>query len=388
MAILILSTNIPPQVSGAGVRALRTVKEIAKSRDVKLITRTKNKNLSFPHISILPINQKRGLLNDILRNIINISFLPIKVLSKIRKIEKPELIHSFSASWLAIYIFLYNRFFWKVPFVIEITLLGSDTPGSKRKWWLFRWLSDYCLEKADKIICISPLLLEYMKSIGFASQKLVLIPNSVDSKFTPVKESIKNELKESCGISKDTFTIVTVGGLSKRKGYPLIVDIVRALPESLDFKVISVGNYNSDYQRELKDEFLKKLAKDGKADKMIFLGYQDPLPYLQMSDIFLFASNREGFGTAVIEAMACGLTVICRKIDKITDYIIPSEQVGFIVDSDNPDNYKNKIEELMCNIALRRKIGENARLHIIEHFSLDKIAKKYHQLYDELVSKA
>ncbi len=66
---------------------------------------------------------------------------------------------------------------------------------------------------------------------------------------------------------------------------------------------------------------INKLKEKGLENKLVFLGYTDPLPYLQNSDVFLFASAREGFANALIEAMCVGLPVICCKIPGITENI-------------------------------------------------------------------
>lgn len=383
--IVIISSSIPPNVSGAGVRALRTAKGICENQKVLLITRTINKGLQIPHITILGEKKEPGSRsNNIIRNIINITLLPIILFTKIRKLKKPNVIHGFSPSWLVIHTFIFNKLFWKAPFIIEITLEGSDTPGSKSKWWLFRWLSDYCLRNAEKVNCISPSLYKTMLKHGFQEKQLALIPNSFDPRFVPANKNTKRELKAKYGFTHDTFLITTVGGVTKRKGYLLIMDIILSLPKSLNFKVVSVGNYNSDYQRGLRDKILHTLDEHGMVEKMIFMGYQDPLPFLQMSDVFLFTSNREGFGTAVIEAMACGLPVVCRKIDNITDFIIPEKKLGTIIDSNNPEEYSKAIMNYLENKDLSYETGNLARIHVRENFSVDKIISRYKNLYKEL----
>ncbi len=383
--IFIISSTIPPDVGGAGVRALRTAEGISEEHNVVLISRTINYNLKIPHITILRTKKnQRFLHNNLIRNFLNITVLPIHVFIKIRKLKKPKIIHCFSPSWLVIYTFFFNKFFWKAPFIIEVTLEGGDTPGSKRKWWLFRWLSDHCLRNANKVNCISPRIYNTMIKTGFPEKQLVKIPNSVDPRFVPAEENTKRELKAQYGFSHETFLITTVGGITKRKGYPLIIDVILTLPNSLNFIVISVGNFNSDYQKGLKDKLISMLGERGMGEKIIFMGYQDPLPFLQMSDLFFFASNREGFGTVLIEAMACGLPVVCRKIEKITEYIITEGKFGTIIDSDNPDPYCSAIKYYIDNREFRIETGKLARMHVQERFSVNEILTRYKNLYLEL----
>ena len=52
------------------------------------------------------------------------------------------------------------------------------------------------------------------------------------------------------------------------------------------------------------------------------LGVRDDAQrFLQVADVFLFPSRREGFGTAIIEAMACGVPCIVGELPGITDFI-------------------------------------------------------------------
>lgn len=382
MSILFITANLPPNISGAGIRALRTAKHIATKKEVFLVTRTKEPLTDLPYISILPEKNNKGfIVNNVFRNLLNVTILPLAIFSRIIKMEKPEIIHSFSISWLAIYIFFYNQLFWKAPFIIEITLMGGDTPNSQRKWWLFRKLSDYCLRKTDKINCISPLLFEHMLSLNYKSEQLKLIPNSFDERYRPASRKEKGELRGKYGYKKDDFLIVTVGGITHRKGYPLIAEIAVLLKELEKAKILAVGNYSSEYQQKLKATLQNILKIKGCDEKLQFMGYQDPLPYLQMSDLFLFASNREGFGSAIIEAMACKLPVVSKKIEKITDFIIEQNRMGVILDSNKPSDFFNAIKKLYLNRELASAIAEKGYKNVTNRFSLDRIISEYFHLY-------
>jgi glycosyltransferase involved in cell wall biosynthesis len=385
MSVFIISSVIPPEVSGAGVRALRTAVEIAKHKEVIMFSRIKNSSLSIPHLSILTslYSVTRKPYSFII-NILDIIILPFCVLFRFLTIRRPDIIHSFSVSWLTIYMFIYNKIFWGKPFIIELTLMGSDTPNSETKWWVYRKLSDYCIKRANKINCISPLLYEYMVLLGYDTHKLALIPNSFDDRFQPGTLEIKNLLRENYDLNNGEFIIITVGGVTLRKGYPLLKEIVKCIDKSIPFRVISIGNFSSKSQVKLKNSIIKELKNEGLDDKLVFIGYKDPLPYLQLSDLFLFLSDREGFGSAVIEAMACGLPVICKKIEKITEFIVNDGKDGYILDSTNPRDFANKIGYLFNNPMMRKEIGLAAIESVQKRFSVNKICKNYLDLYESL----
>ena len=140
-------------------------------------------------------------------------------------------------------------------------------------------------------------------------------------------------------------------------------------------------------QKKLKETIIKSLADDGKENRILFMGHTEPLPYLQISDVFLFVSEREGFGSAVIEAMACSLPVICKKIDKVTDFIITPNKTGIIIDSNDPGDFIKAVLDIYYNPSLKHKMGKDGENEAISRFSLKEITNKYLNLYNSVVKQ-
>ena len=387
--IAFISELIPPATGGAGIRALRTAQNLPKVYDVTLFTRIPNDCDHVSIVSILP-----GLYSTftkkarVFSKLADVFILPFALLFKLltlKGLKNISLFHSFSVSWLTVYLFLINKLFLKRPFIIELTLMGADTPGNNKKWWLFKKFSDYCIKNATQVNCISPLLYEYMRGFGFSESRLSLISNSYDARFKPASVEERIALREKYGISKNTFVLCTVGHISARKGYLLITEILKSLPKNFNFNFISVGNYKFEKLNNLKNRITKDLKLNQLENKTLFVGFQDPLPYLQMSDAFLFASLREGFGSAVIEAMACGLPVICKNIEGITEYIVDNEVNGYVLKTDNPIDYSKKIISLSENPSKRKDIGMQALHSVKDRFSLSSIISQYIELYNKLL---
>jgi len=383
--VFILSSALPPSVGGAGVRALRTAENLSDSFDIKLITRTKSPETELNFVSIATqSNNDLSFFDRLYKYLIVFLILPFHSFLKFSFLKKPDLIHCFSVSWLGICIYWFNRIFWKAPIMYELTLMGSDTPGSKRKWWFYRKMSDYCIYNADHINAISPLLYNHLvDDLKFDESKVSLITNSVDTeRFKPVSEEEELKLRESLGIDKDTFVIVTVAMVTKRKGYPLLLEVIKSLPNDFKFHWYFVGNFSSETQLKLVDDIKKQLKQIGKEDNINFTGYLMPDNYLNISDLFVFASKREGLGTAVVEAMSCGLPVICKKIDGITEFIYDDKHEGLIIESDDPKLFSSSIIKLSKDPGKRLRMGAIGRERVIRKFSLPIIIGKYKELYE------
>jgi glycosyltransferase involved in cell wall biosynthesis len=387
LSIFIVSGLLPPQVSGAGKRALRTAKEISKHHNVTLVSRTRNKSIGIPNVVVLPeFAFPKNTFGRSLNNILNLTVLPLAVLFQLIKLKKPDILHVYSVNWFSIFIVFYNNLIWKSKLFTELTLMGSDTINSTSRWWLYRKLTNYCIYKSDQINCLSPQLFDYMIELGFREERLSLIPNSLDEKFLNYQLESKEKQKTHYGFGPHEFLIITIGGITKRKGYLLIKEIIKLIPSNKPIKVIAIGSFELESQKKLLSEIQLDLEKDGKKNRLIFVGYTDPLPYLLMGDMFLFASTREGFPSAIIEAMACSLPVVVKKIDKVTDYIIKNNHNGIIVDSDNPADFVFEILNIFEN-KKSQSIEKTARKDVINRFSLHNITNKYLSEYNSLLAK-
>jgi glycosyltransferase involved in cell wall biosynthesis len=101
-------------------------------------------------------------------------------------------------------------------------------------------------------------------------------------------------------------------------------------------------------------------------------------------DIFCFPTLGEPLGKGLIEAMACGKPVIASKIGGPTE-IVQSGINGILVPPGNAKVLAEKILLLANDENIRRRMGEKARETILERFSWQVIAEKYHRLYSELL---
>ena len=134
------------------------------------------------------------------------------------------------------------------------------------------------------------------------------------------------------------------------------------------------------------------LAKQlGLWDNVQFLGHlprQKALQVISRADVFLHPSYREGWATAIIEAMAAGLPVICLNWGG-PGYIVDDES-GFKI---SVDQDREAIIEAIANALealqdpdLRRRMGEKARERALENFSIAVLNTKVQEIYEKLRS--
>lgn len=154
------------------------------------------------------------------------------------------------------------------------------------------------------------------------------------------------EKRKSIGVPQNAFLVLSVGELKPHKNHKVIVDAISHLNRDVYYVLCGKG--------ELLD-FLSDRAKEKNiADKVIFLGYRnDVSEIMKCADVFAFPSIREGLGLASLEAMSNGLPIIASNTRGIRDYVIEGK-TGFLCASNSEQDFRERIEELRTNNALRR----------------------------------
>ena len=117
--------------------------------------------------------------------------------------------------------------------------------------------------------------------------------------------------------------------------------------------------------------------------------YKSKLPRKQLiqslnnADIGIAPSKYEGFGFPLVEMIATGLPVIVSDKASLPEL---AGNAGLIFNSDDSNDLKEKMKELVENKTLRNKVTENSKLRRDDFFGWDEYAKKLEDLYKEIIS--
>jgi glycosyltransferase involved in cell wall biosynthesis len=205
------------------------------------------------------------------------------------------------------------------------------------EWTRRRVLQEYA--EADLIRVDSRYVFESMVRCGVPSEKLLLAPPGVDtSRFPP-------------GQGDGVFRVCLVGQLSLLKGYPYLVRAFEelALPDS---ELVLFG--------PLVDRFNKRMVVQYLANPRIRHGYGDPVPVYRRASVFVLPSVADGFGFAVLEAMASGLPVIVSESTGAKDWVRDGEE-GFVVPDRDVEAIRVRLHELYRDPERARRMGRAAR---------------------------
>jgi glycosyltransferase involved in cell wall biosynthesis len=118
------------------------------------------------------------------------------------------------------------------------------------------------------------------------------------------------------------------------------------------------------------------------------LGYlpQEDLPlHYNQADVFVLPSLAESGGEAFLEAMSCGLPVVSTTAGGIPEYVAHGEG-GLLVAPGDVAGLRGAIAALVRDEQARIRMGTFNRKRILEHYSWEKRALQYLEVYREAVS--
>ena len=116
------------------------------------------------------------------------------------------------------------------------------------------------------------------------------------------------------------------------------------------------------------------------------MGKQDAVEeILAISDLFLMPSEKESFGLAALEAMACEVPVISSNAGGIPEVNIDGV-TGFMSDIGDVDSMAKNALKLLQNPELLQQFRENA-FHQAKKFDINNILPNYVEYYEEMIEK-
>jgi glycosyltransferase involved in cell wall biosynthesis len=232
------------------------------------------------------------------------------------------------------------------------------------------------LNKAMSAINIlSPAIEQEFASIGFHSAKFSYIPNGIE---------IPHFSKQDISLAP-WYSLVFIGRVTQQKGLPYLLYALQELIHTgtpVRLTIIGAGAELGNLRRVVKDFDIES--------KVTFLGEvpnKRIAEHLLPHDIFVLPSLYEGFGVAVVEAMAAGLPVIVTRCGGPEFFV--DDTFGRICEPGNVQSLQAAILEL---ISMRRedllKMGARARRKAIETYDIASVAREYVELFQQCFKKS
>ncbi|WP_114109629.1 glycosyltransferase [Thalassospira xiamenensis] len=224
---------------------------------------------------------------------------------------------------------------------------------------------------------------EIHRAIGYASQKMQVIPNGFDlSHFQPGRD-IREKIRSKLGLRDQTLLIGMIGRSDPLKNHQGFISAMNIVVHQVpDIKIIMAGKGVDMSNKQLTEQ----LANTELEAKTELLGARNDIAELMAAlDILVCPSHAEAFPNVVGEAMASGVPCVatnvgdCSHIIGDTGSIVPAGNVNALADS--------IIDMLKISSDQRRELGKKARSRIATHFDIDAITYQYEASYELMIMR-
>jgi glycosyltransferase involved in cell wall biosynthesis len=260
------------------------------------------------------------------------------------------------------------RLWIKAPIILQIYGIEIWQPSRHR-------INNYLASKVDAFWSISKLTTtRFLSWKGNLKNRGSLLPNAIHSADYGTDQ--KNmDLIQRYRLQGRTI-IMTLSRITLKeknlKGFEEIISVLPNLAQEIPNITYLIAGDGDGKGR------LKRIAEStGVADRVVFTGYvkeEEKADHLRLADVYVAASNCEGFGFVLLEAMACGVPVMASKLDGSQE-AIQHGKLGELVDPRNPDEIKQAIIKLLKE---PRNIPEG-----LEYFSFSNFKQRLYQVIDK-----
>ena len=187
----------------------------------------------------------------------------------------------------------------------------------------------------------------------------------------------RNKVRNLLGVREDDCVFIFVGRLVKDKGvFDLLAAIDKLASLNKDIVLWVVGPNEDNLLGQLQS------LVQGSNSKIHWLGSTlSPEKYMVGADIIVLPSYREGFGSVIIEAAACGIPAIAYRIDGIID-AVEDGKGGILVQAGAVEKLFLAMKLLAFDENLRLQLGQQAQQRAIKKFSSNKVTKAWLNFYD------
>lgn len=311
-----------------------------------------------------------------------------------RERRRFEILHIHGPYYLLLFVGLFARAILRKKLVLKLTSTDFDTPSAVKRsnYGRFSW---FCYRQADAYACISSAQYEECRTYGIPEKKLFRTPNGVETtRFHPVQSTAeRTQTIKRLGLPPQFRYITFIGSIQKLKGIDLLVEIAAEVcHKHPDVKFLLIGpDGQRAVEKHINPDFIasirSRLNALNLADRVLLLGHQTNTDdYLRAATAFAFTSRSEGFGTAVIEAMASGLPCVVFDIPGVTRDIISSDQDGIIIPGEDVQGFATAINRILNEPAWADQLGEAARRAVLERYAMPAVARRYQEMYRKMLS--
>jgi N-acetyl-alpha-D-glucosaminyl L-malate synthase BshA len=252
----------------------------------------------------------------------------------------------------------------------DITLVGNNSA--------FKPVIEFSINKSDGVTAVSQNLKKQTNDYFDIKKDIEVIPNFID--FERFKRSNKEHFRKAIAMDHEKI-LIHVSNFRKVKRVEDVISVFAKVMEKVSCKLLLIGDgperWNAEsYSRDL-----------GLADHIRFLGKQDAIEEIMaVADLFLLTSEKEAFGLAALEAMACEVPVISTNAGGIPEVNI-NGVTGYLSEIGDVDAMAHNAISILSNEENLAEFRKNA-LAQAKRYDINNVLPIYEAYYDQIIQSS
>lgn len=217
--------------------------------------------------------------------------------------------------------------------------------------------------------------------IGFGSSNGINLKKfSAEHLDKKTLSTLKEEIKHD---EKNTY-LLSVGRVVKDKGIEeLVAAFIEVKKENANLKLILVGSYENDLD-PISKSTLDIIQNN---EDIIAYGHSNRIEYfMELSDLFIHASYREGFPNVLLQAGAMNCPIICSKIPGNID-VVAANETGLLFEVQNTSDLQKILSLALNNESQTKIFASNLSIIVKNRFERGFVHSKIKEEYIKFLSK-
>lgn len=204
------------------------------------------------------------------------------------------------------------------------------------------------LSRADRVITVSRyserLLVE---RCGVPPTKLAVTPLAADEEMSPQPPEVASEALSRLGVRAPY--LMTVGRIERKKGIVEIIEALSQLPDDLSLVLVGPNGFGLDEV----DRRIADLKLERRVRRLSWADYADLSALLTGAACYVSACRYEGFGIAVLDALACGCPVVAYRAGAVPETV---GEAAVLVDPSGPEALVEGIGRVLGSASLAAQL--------------------------------
>ncbi len=252
-----------------------------------------------------------------------------------------------------------------------------------RPWW--RALHRVTARPVTRTICISAAVRAWAVRAGTPARRAHVIRYGLDP--APFQCPDRVQSRRALGLGPEQLVVLCPARLDRQKNHAMLLRAIAEIEVELpNVRLLLAGG------RQLGSEAyvagLKRLSGElGLANRVDWLGVRDDMPrLLAAADVVALASDWEGLGLVLLEAMAARRPVVATRVGGVPE-VVAEGVTGLLVPPGSVGPFARALRDLLRDPARARAMGEAGSRRLEEKFAPERMHKETRALYAEVLGE-